>query len=64
MSSRKTVMRLVDSSTGLMECPVCGHRHLANIRPDSGGCYYRGSWQCPNGCTKDMIKAAPAGPEA
>lgn len=44
------VMRLFDLNTGLMECKVCGARHLASIRPNSGGRYYRGAWQCQNGC--------------
>jgi hypothetical protein len=44
------VMKLLDPSTGMMECRVCGSVHLANIRPHSGGYYYRGSWQCQNGC--------------
>jgi hypothetical protein len=44
------VMKLLDPGTGLMECKVCGARHLASIRPDSGGRYYRGAWQCQNGC--------------
>lgn len=52
----KKVMKLLDPRTGLMECPVCGHRHLANIKPDSGGHYYRRSWQCPNGCKLEDIK--------
>jgi hypothetical protein len=49
----KKVMRLSDASTGMMECKVCGARHLANIRPQSGGHYYRGSWQCNHGCRLD-----------
>lgn len=44
----KKVMRLLNPATGLMECMICGHRHFANLR--SGGYYFRGSWQCPNGC--------------
>lgn len=44
------VMRLVNPDTGLMECKVCGARHQAQVKPDSGGKFYRGSWQCPNGC--------------
>ncbi len=45
-------MKLVDTSTGLMECKTCGSVHFANLRPSTeGGCYYRGSWQCQNpGC--------------
>jgi len=44
------VMKLIDAKTGLMECKVCKGRHLANVRPDSGGKFYRGSWQCTRGC--------------
>ncbi len=44
------VMRLIDPSTGLMECRVCGSRHKAMIKPLSRGNYYRGSWQCRNRC--------------
>lgn len=46
----KKVMKLLDATTGLMECQICGRRHFAKIRTDSGGKYYRGSWQCANGC--------------
>ena len=46
----KKVMKLLEPRSGMMECKVCGNRHWANIRPDSGGHYYRGSWQCENGC--------------
>jgi hypothetical protein len=44
----KKVMKLVDPSTGQMECKVCGSVQWANLR--GGGHYYRGSWQCQNGC--------------
>jgi hypothetical protein len=47
------VMKLIDPRTGEMECRVCGAHHWANIRPQSGGLYYRGSWQCVNGCKLD-----------
>ena len=43
-------MKLVDPNTGRMKCKVCGAEHFANIRPNSNGRFYRGSWQCPNGC--------------
>jgi len=51
----KKVMRLLDGRTGLMECKVCGHRHISNLqskydRKDGVTRYYRGSWQCQNGC--------------
>jgi hypothetical protein len=49
----KKVMKVLDQYTGLMECKICGFQHYANIRPDSGGRYYRGSWQCSNGCRFD-----------
>jgi hypothetical protein len=45
--SRK-VMKLVNESTGEMECRVCGAHHWANTRP--GGGFKRGAWRCVNGC--------------
>ena len=44
------VMRLVNPNTGKMECRICGAEHWANVRPDSNGQFYRGSWQCRFGC--------------
>lgn len=49
MSTSK-VMKLIDPSTGKMRCTVCGAEHFASIKPQSGGLYYRGSWQCVNRC--------------
>ena len=43
-------MKLIDPNTGLMVCKVCGTKHWANIRPNSNGMYFRGSWQCQHGC--------------
>lgn len=44
----KKVMKLLNPETGLMECTVCGTRHYAQLR--QGGKYFRGNWQCENGC--------------
>jgi hypothetical protein len=33
----RNVMRLVNPSTGLIECQSCGHQHSANITPNSNG---------------------------
>ena len=44
----RKAMKLLDPSTGLMQCRVCGSVHWAMVRP--GGHFYRGSWQCINGC--------------
>ncbi len=52
----KKVMRLVDPYTGRMECKVCGNWHIAQIKPQSGGHYYRGSWQCRFGCKLENPK--------
>ena len=49
----KKVMELIDPSSGLMRCKICGEEHVANIKPDSGGNFYRGSWQCSRGCRFD-----------
>lgn len=51
----KKVMRLLDRSTGLMKCKICGKRIFANLqshaeRVDNKTRYRQGSWQCPNGC--------------
>jgi hypothetical protein len=50
------VMKLLDASSGLMECRVCGHRHVANIKPGTNGQFWRGSWQCVNGCKPERSK--------
>lgn len=53
----KKVMRLIDPSTGMMECKVCGHRHCANlVRYEQGTFYRRGSWQCINGCKLEDLQ--------
>jgi hypothetical protein len=44
------VMKLIDPYTGLMECRVCGYQHTAMVKPLSNGNFYRGTWQCINGC--------------
>ena len=46
-------MKLIEASSGLMECRVCGFRHCASLqsgldRADGITRYYRGSWQCSN----------------
>lgn len=49
------MMRLVDPSSGEMQCNACGSVHFAARK--TGGHYHRGAWQCLNGCTKDDIEA-------
>ena len=49
----KGPMKLIDASSGLMECGVCGFRHYAILqsgleRADGITRYYRGSYQCSN----------------
>jgi hypothetical protein len=39
-------MKLVDVSTGGMECRVCGSSHMANLK--HGGFFHYGSYQCCN----------------
>jgi len=50
MGKTEKVMKLLDASTGLMQCRVCGKKHIASVRPRSKGAYQKGSWQCTNGC--------------
>lgn len=51
-------MKLVNKYTNEMECRVCGSIHFASIKPQSGGKFYRGSWQCRYGCTLADLKKA------
>ncbi len=49
----KGPMQLINASSGLMECRVCGFRHIASIqsgyeRASGRTAYYRGSYQCGN----------------
>lgn len=49
----KGSMKLIDASSGLMECRICDSRHYASLqsghdRADGVTRYYRGSWQCSN----------------
>ena len=44
------VMELTDAQTGRMQCKFCNAVHFASIKPNSNGNYYKGSWQCQNGC--------------
>jgi hypothetical protein len=46
-------MKVIDASSGLMECRVCHSCHVASIqsgseRADGVTRYFRGSWQCGN----------------
>jgi hypothetical protein len=63
----KKAMRLIDPSSGLMECKHCGSRHVANVqsrydeRNSSGQTrYFRGSWQCLNPECPSKIKSVSA----
>jgi len=49
MATQK-VMELISPYTGQMKCKVCGSKHWASVKPQSGGHFYRGSWQCINRC--------------
>lgn len=50
------VMKLIEPSSGLMICKVCGAWHYASIRPGSNGRFYRGSWQCRYDCKLNDLK--------
>ena len=51
-------MKLLNPSSGLMECRVCGSRHYALVK---SGRYRRGAWQCQNGCRPRQDSPTPAG---
>ena len=46
----KKVMELIDERTGLMKCKVRGFEHQAQVKPESNGKFFKGSWQCDKGC--------------
>lgn len=46
-------MRLIDPQRSEFECKVCGSVHCGAIKPNSGGHFFRGTWQCQNGCTRE-----------
>jgi hypothetical protein len=49
-------MKLIDPHAGMMECRVCGARHAASGKPQSGGRFWRGAWQCSHGCKRSDLK--------
>jgi hypothetical protein len=51
MTKKDHVMKLVDESSGLMECLVCGAKHNAVMKPGADGKYLPENWECVNKCT-------------
>ncbi len=54
-------MKVIDASSGLMECRACGSRHCASLqsgylRADGVTRFYKGSWQCGNEQCPSNIK--------
>jgi hypothetical protein len=61
-------MKLIDPSSSLMECKVCGKRHIASLqsgdkRKDGVTRYFRGSWQCTDNCELLSQQTIPRGTE-
>ena len=56
----KKVMKLVDESTGLMECLVCGAKHTAVMKQGVDGKFLPENWECVNRCRliRDDVKTA------
>jgi hypothetical protein len=50
MTKKEHVMKLVNESTGLMECLVCGAKHNAVMKPGADGKYLPENWECVNRC--------------
>ena len=50
MTKKEHVMKLVNESTGLMECLVCGAKHNAVMKPGADGKYLPENWECVNKC--------------
>jgi hypothetical protein len=47
---KKEVMKLVDPSTGLLECLVCGEKRHAVMKPGADGKFLPENWECVNKC--------------
>lgn len=43
-------VKILDDWRPIFQCRLCHQIWWPSIRPDSGGRFYRGSWQCPNAC--------------
>lgn len=50
IEKNKKVMKIVDENSSLMECKICGSRHMGQIKPESNGKLYYKNWRCQNGC--------------
>ena len=50
MSKKEHVMKMVDESTGLMECLVCGERRHAVMKAGPDGKFLPENWECVNRC--------------
>ena len=55
-SYRRGPIAVVNSLTGAMRCLKCGQEWVSNIKPRSGGQYYRGSWTCSSCGTNSKDK--------
>ncbi|MBA7490762.1 hypothetical protein ES702_01305 [subsurface metagenome] len=47
------IVEILDEHNLRFRCKKCGQVWSPIIKPDSGGKFYRGGWQCPNGCKPD-----------
>lgn len=50
------VMKQLDKTSNVLTCQVCGATKHANQKPDSNR-FYRGSYQCQNGCKLEDKKS-------
>ncbi len=50
MTKKEHTMKMVDESTGLMECLVCGEKRHAVMKPGPDGKFMPENWECVNRC--------------
>jgi len=50
MAKKEHVMKIVDESTGLMECLVCGEMRHAVMKQGPDGTFLPENWECVNKC--------------
>lgn len=53
-NSNPKIVEILDEYKPLFRCKVCGVRWSPNIK--TGGGFYPGAWQCPNGCKAEAVE--------
>lgn len=50
MTKKEHATKLVDETTGLMECLVCGEKYHTTVKAGTDGKFLPANWECVNKC--------------